>query len=66
MKIANFSRRNAVNETDLQQAGFTVEEIVVLARLRHSYPLLGELVTRRERRWLEFIKWCYATGRIDE
>jgi hypothetical protein len=66
MKIANFSRRNVVNETDLQQAGFTVEEIVVLARLRHSYPLLGELVTRRERRWLEFIKWCYATGRIDE
>ena len=66
MKIANFSRRNAVNETDLQQAGFTVEEIVVLARLRLSYPLLGELVTRRELRWLEFIKWCYATGRIDE
>ena len=66
MKIANFARRNAVDETDLQQAGFTLEEIVVLSRLRHSYPLLGELVSRRELRWLEFIKWCYATGRIEE
>jgi hypothetical protein len=66
MKIANFARRNAVDETHLRQAGFTLEEIVVLSRLRHSYPLLGELVSRHELQWLEFIKWCYATGRIEE
>ena len=66
MKIAKFARRNAVDETDLQEAGFTVEEIVVLARLRHSYPVLGELVSRRELQRLEFIKWCYVTGRIHD
>ena len=66
MKFANFARRNAVDETDLQQAGFTVEEIFVLAKLRHNYPLLGELVTRSELQWLEFIKWCYMTGRIHD
>jgi hypothetical protein len=66
MKISMFVRRNTVDETHLQQAGFTLDEIVRLARLRHSYPLLEELVTRHELQWLEFIKWCYATGRIHE
>jgi hypothetical protein len=66
MKLSMFSRHNAIDETHLQQAGFTVDEIVLLAKLRQNRPLLEELVSRRERYWLEFMKWCYATGRLHD
>jgi hypothetical protein len=66
MKIAMFTRRTAVEVTHLQQAGFTLEEIVRLDELRQSYPVIETVDSRRELQWLKFMRWCYVTGHISE
>jgi hypothetical protein len=66
MKIAMFTRRNAVEVTHLQQAGFTMEEIDRLDELRQSYPVIETVDSRRELQWLRFLRWCYVTGVMGE
>jgi hypothetical protein len=64
MKMARFTRSMVVDETQLERAGFTREQITRLSELRESYLLLEYIELRRQRQWLTFMKWCYVTGRI--
>ncbi|HEX5165760.1 MAG TPA: hypothetical protein VFV93_10215 [Thermomicrobiales bacterium] len=61
-----FTRRQAVDVTHLQQAGFTTEEIDQLDALRQTYPLIERVDSQREFQWLTFMRWCYVTGVIGE
>jgi hypothetical protein len=53
-------------DDELQQAGFTNEEIDRLRRLREMYPYLEYVDSRRQWHRLRFVKWLYTQGQIQK
>ncbi len=53
-------------EDELEQAGFTKEEIDRLHRLREMYPFIEYVDSRRQWHRLRFVKWLYTEGQIQK
>ncbi|MGA7670793.1 MAG: hypothetical protein WBW04_10260 [Nitrolancea sp.] len=58
--------RGVQAEDDLEQAGFTKEEIDRLRRLREMYPFIEYVDSRRQWHRLRFVKWLYTQGQIQK
>ncbi len=56
----------AVNSTDMEQLGFSAEQITRLDQLRACYPHLEFTDSIEEWRRLNFLKWRHSTGRVVE
>jgi hypothetical protein len=50
---------------DLERQGFTGGQIARLRALSADYPLIEQVDSRRALDLLRFLKWRYATGRLD-
>jgi hypothetical protein len=59
------TRQPVSTEIELEQLGFTREQIASLVALRDRYPLVEFVTNRTACERLIFLRWCYRTGRID-
>ena len=58
--------RGTVAELDLEQSGFTEDEIARLRDLREMYPYIEYVDSRRQWHRLRFVKWLYLRGDIPQ
>ncbi len=54
------------SERELEQVGFTREEIDRLRRLREMYPFVEYVDSRSQWHRLRFVKWLYTQGQIQK
>ncbi len=54
------------SERELEQVGFTRDEIDRLRRLREMYPFVEYVDSRRQWHRLRFVKWLYTQGQIQK
>jgi hypothetical protein len=52
--------------SDMEQLGFSAEQITRLDQLRASYPHMEFTDSIEEWRRLNFLKWRHSTGRVSE
>ena len=66
MTTASTTMPRAVTSTDMEQLGFSAEQITRLDQLRACYPHLEFTDSIEEWRRLNFLKWRHTTGRVTE
>jgi hypothetical protein len=54
-----------IGVAELKAQGFTGEQITRLRQLRSEYPLREIVDSQQTLDRLRFLKWSYATGRVD-
>jgi hypothetical protein len=60
----NSTARPRVTSADLEQAGFTPEQIDRLSALRSCYPAIEFIDSGEQFRRLVFMKWLHESGRL--
>ncbi|MBX6341479.1 MAG: hypothetical protein IRY97_03400 [Thermomicrobiaceae bacterium] len=58
-------RPSEMSDFELEQAGFTKEEIERLRNLREMYPYIEYVDSRKEWHRLRFVKWLYLHGELE-
>ncbi|MEX2315110.1 MAG: hypothetical protein WD628_05275 [Thermomicrobiales bacterium] len=53
-----------MTHSDLEQNGFSAEQIALLEQLRAVYPFVEFTDSIDEWRRLNFLKWRHSTGRV--
>lgn len=66
MSTSSATTPRTITFNDMEQQGFTTEQISQLDRLRACYPHLEFTDSIEEWRRLNFLKWRHATGRVSE
>jgi hypothetical protein len=65
MSASPLATRRLLTSTELEQQGFTAEQIAQLDWLRTVYPFVEYFGTSQQAKRLQFLKWMHETGRLD-
>lgn len=66
MTTSSTTMPRVVTYAEMEQNGFSAEQITRLDQLRACYPYLEFTSTVEEWRRLNFLKWRHSTGRVSE
>lgn len=64
MTTSSTTMPRVVTHSDLEQNGFSAEQIALLEQLRAVYPFVEFTDSIDEWRRLNFLKWRHSTGRV--